>query len=169
METVWLGHLLSHLPLHLSSLLSFVLDSLTWVAYGLSKCLIYSGCLSISNVKLDKRKRKPFPASPHAWCQSRGNCLNSAPLMSWGTLLSWRASAPGLMGDTGMNLLSPRGREWTRDLCIIGTYLPHGCGLLTKEPGRSLYQPGWQPYAPVVPREIMLWLIMVFLGTLTQP
>ena len=33
-------------------------------------------------------------------------------------------------------------------------------GCLEKHPGRSLYQMGCWPHAPLIPREIMLWLIV---------
>lgn len=43
--------------------------------------------------------------------------------------------------------------------------MPVGC--LENHPGMCLYQMGCRPHAPLVPREIMLWLIVgYFFGTL---
>lgn len=83
-----------------------------------------------------------------------------------GSSFPGRPSAAGLMGGTEMNQPGPRfprGRETKPQSdasSMFSCLLTVGC--LENSPGRSLYQTGWRPHAPMVPREIMLWLIIGF-------
>lgn len=70
------------------------------------------------------------------------------------------------MGDTKMNQPSPRfprGRERKPESyasSVFSCLVSVGC--LENSPGRSLYQMGWRPHAPLVPREITLRSIIRF-------
>lgn len=102
----------------------------------------------------------------------KSQCMDASPRVSaWQpafaalgeSVFPQRRSAQGLTGSAKMNQPdpgSPRKAEKAGELCIICVSCLVAVGYLENSPERSLYQMSCRPHVPLVPREIMLWLII---------